>query len=320
MVLEGRSLPKSVRLRAARVSQKTLDRYHVQIRHFKLWCQEHNLNLTQKNMDDRLVRYMDWHYYHEDTEPNNCAYVIYGLQLLECKVPKNQFLPNAKETLNSWRRLKPGTMKLPVPEEIVYDVALHLGATNLDLCLLMLVQFDAYLRPSEALGLKVEHLVPPCGRRYSQWALVVHPSDMGEKSKTGTQDDSVVLGDLKDRKWMSRVAAHLSSHRRDFLFPGITLAFYERTVTQALDTLRYTGHILAPHILRHSGASNDAVHQRQTLPSIQKRGRWSSKKSVARYEKAALVQRQWKFVCPARLAAVQNSPKRLATFLARLDG
>lgn len=82
--LSGRDLPAAVRLRAARVSQKTLDRYLVQIEQFKQWCKERKLKLRPSTMDALLVRYMDWHYYHEDTEPNNCAYVVYGLQLLEC--------------------------------------------------------------------------------------------------------------------------------------------------------------------------------------------------------------------------------------------
>lgn len=318
--LTGRTLPAAVRLRAARVSQKTLDRYLVQIDMFKQWCRDRKLKLTKDNMDARLVKYMDWHYFHEDTEPNNCAYVVYGLQLLECSVPKHLFLPNSKEALASWRRLKPGSMRLPVPEEIVFDVAIHLASSNLLLGLLVLIQFDAYLRPSEALHLRVEHLIPPVGRRYSRWALVVHPADLGEKSKTGTSDDSVVLGDVADRSWMKHVALKLSKTNAGHLFPGIGLAEYERSMTRALDSLGYSSHILSPHIIRHSGASNDAVHHRRPLASIQKRGRWAAKKSVARYEKAALVQRQWKFAPSHRLQTIQDSPKRLARFLARLSG
>ena len=240
---------------------------------------------------------MDWQYYHEDTDPNNCAYLVYGLQLLECQVPK----------------------QLPFPEEIVYDVGLHLAASNLHWLLLLLVQFDAFLRPSEALGLKADHLVAPVGARYDKWALIVHISELGEKSKSGTSDDSVVLGDHKDHKWMKLVARKLVDQSEDgWLFPGITLASYEAALSRACDELGYSAQILAPHIVRHSGASNDAAHGRRTLASIQKRGRWASKKSVARYEKHGMLQRQWRFVDPARLAYVQKSPDRLASFLARL--
>eukprot|EP00438_Fugacium_kawagutii_P026513 Skav230495 [mRNA] locus=scaffold2389:150110:150676:- [translate_table: standard] len=188
------------------------------------------------------------------------------------------------------------------------------------MALLILVQFDAYLRPSEALHLQVDHLVPPVGRRYSRWALIVHPSDLGERSKTGTSDDSVVLGDVSDRSWMNKVASKLSEVQAGHLFAGISLSDYERALDKAMDSLGYTSRILTPHILRHSGASNDAVHHRRALPSIQKRGRWAAKKSVARYEKAALVQRQWKFAPAHHLQQIQDSPKRLARFLARLSG
>lgn len=58
-------------------------------------------------------------------------------------------------------------MRLPVPEKIVFDVALHVASSNLRMGLLVLLQFDAYLRPSEALHLQADHLVPPVGRRYN---------------------------------------------------------------------------------------------------------------------------------------------------------
>lgn len=110
---------------------------------------------------------MTWIAEHDDpSEPTIGSYLVYGLQLLQCKVPKPDFLPCAKEALKSWEQLRPGNMQLPVPEEIIYDIGLHIGQERLDVLLLMLVQFDACLRPSEALMLRKEHLVRPMGARY----------------------------------------------------------------------------------------------------------------------------------------------------------
>ena len=74
---------------------------------------------------------------------------------------------------------------------------------HLRLGLAVLVQLDGYLRPSEVLSLTREHLVPPSGPRYPLWGIVVCLSELGERTKTGTTDDSIFIGDLSARSWMS---------------------------------------------------------------------------------------------------------------------
>lgn len=53
-----------------------------------------------------------------DVEPHHAAYLIYGLQLLKNDGVKQNFLPQAKEALAGWRKEKPGSARLPVPEEL----------------------------------------------------------------------------------------------------------------------------------------------------------------------------------------------------------
>ena len=307
-----------MRLKAAKVSQKTLDAYHLRIGAFNKWAAEHKLKVTKLNLDSRVVRYMTWLYDHDDCEPWTAAYLIYGLQLLKCTVPKADFLPNAKEALTGWKKLRPGLMRLPVPEEFVFDVAIELGATDSKLAALVLLQFDCYLRPSEALGLTKDHLVRPAGPRYPRWGLIVCLSELQERTKTGTTDDSLMVGDVADRSWMSAVMSFLFEQPEHQLFGHVNLSQYEKALRAASKKLGYTGDVLQPHILRHSGASNDRSHERRSLPHIQKRGRWAAKKSVLRYEKAALMQRQWKFAPKERLQQIQSAPKRLRSQLHHL--
>eukprot|EP00971_Amphidinium_carterae_P138188 2738140-Amphidinium_carterae.1 len=40
-----------------------------------------------------------------------------------------------------------------------------------------------------------------------------------------------------------------------------------------------------PYVLRHSGASHDAVHKLRDLVAVQRRGRWLSMASLRRYAK-----------------------------------
>ena len=67
---------------------------------------------------------MTWMFDHEDVEPWAATYLVYGLQLLRCDVAKQDFLPNSKEALAGWKKLRPGSTRLPVPEEFIYDIAL----------------------------------------------------------------------------------------------------------------------------------------------------------------------------------------------------
>ncbi|CAK9066651.1 Uncharacterized protein SCF082_LOCUS33888 [Durusdinium trenchii] len=99
-----------------------------------------------------------------DSEVSAGTYLVYGLQLLRCTGNKSDFLTESKEALKGWRKRRPGNMRLPVPEEFVYDLAtLALDQNRVDLAMLLTVQMDAYLRPSEALDLTKAHLARPNG-------------------------------------------------------------------------------------------------------------------------------------------------------------
>ena len=138
---------------------------------------------------------------------------------------------------------------------------------------------------------------------------------MKERTKTGTADDSVVVGDLKDRSYMGEVMSFLYSQPGDALFPAISLAQYEKFLSSACVEMGYSAVIVQPHILRHSSASNDFFFKRRDLREVQKRGRWQARKSVSRYEKSGLMQRQWKHAPQHRMKEIQNSKKRLVLFL-----
>ncbi|CAE7263778.1 unnamed protein product [Symbiodinium sp. CCMP2592] len=181
--LSGKELPVGLRLRAAKVSQKTLDSYLMQSASFEKWARERKAKVNKNNLDKHVVKYLTWLFEHEDSEPWTAAYLVYGLQLLRCDIPKHLFLPNAKEALAGWRKQRPGSMRLPVPEEFVYDVVLFLAQQHLQLALLVLLQLDGYLRPSEALGLTQDPLVPPAGARYPRWGIVVALEKLGERTK-----------------------------------------------------------------------------------------------------------------------------------------
>lgn len=63
-------------------------------------------------------------------------------------------------------------------------------------------QLDLYMRPTLATSVCRRNLLPPApsaGRSHayaSKWGVVVAPSESGETTKTGQQDNSLVLADV----------------------------------------------------------------------------------------------------------------------------
>ena len=312
----GDSLPALVRLRAQKVSQKTLDSYFRHIGDFEKWAKLRRLRVSSNSLDKHVTRYITELSEDEDFSPNTGAYLIYGLQLLRCTIPKKDYLPNAKEALAGWRKQAPGRMRLPVPEEFVFDmVTLALEVDALDVAMAILIQYDTYLRPSECLGLTLKHLGAPHGPRYKHWAIVVAPSALGEVTKTGDSDDSVLLAELGDRDWLREAMTLWVSRCSGPLFPKLSLSRFEAWCRSACRKLQYKSVCIMPHILRHSGASNDVFHKRRDLLHVQKRGRWQAKKSVTRYEKHPLLQKRWDEADPARLASIRSRSQQLPKLL-----
>ena len=94
-----------------------------------------------------------------DQELTVTSYLIYGLQLLQYNVPKEQFLVVSKQSLSGWRRQEPGGMRVPVPEEFVFDCGLlALEEERGDIAMALALQYNGYLRPSEVLGLAARHI------------------------------------------------------------------------------------------------------------------------------------------------------------------
>ena len=247
-----------------------------------------------KRLDGEVTAYLTHLQEVADEEPNNASYLVFGLQLLYCRVNKTDFLVSSKEALAGWKKRRPGGTKFPVPEEFVADVALQLADMGeVSLAFGVLLQTHCYLRPSELLSLTAEHVCFPSVGRYKKWALIVAPSSLGEKTKTGRSDDSVLNGDLPSNHWMAGLMALYMKGVQSQLFPGLTLRRYETLVAQAAAALRYKPGTMFPHVFRHAGPSNDLFHKRRDLAAATKRGRWESKTSVRRYEKHGLLVKQW---------------------------
>lgn len=143
--------------------------------------------------------------------------------------------------------------------------------------------------------------------------------DILETTKTGKSDDSVLLGDQPHNAWLGECLKLYMKTVDSTLFPNLNLHGFEDWCKRACMTLQYQSVCIMPHVIRHSGASNDAFHGRRPLQEIQKRGRWAAKASVTRYEKHALLLASWRQCAKSRKQLVQRRsqsfPSEMVKFL-----
>jgi hypothetical protein len=203
-------------------------------------------------------------------------------------------LPRSRSAIGGWTRLAPLKSRLPLPWlVVVLMIAEMVKAGQREAALMTAVAFCFYLRPSEAVGLTEQCLVPPVGSGRSRarcWCLVLHPEEDGVASKTGQYDESL-LADSTAFPFMPEVLRFLQSRKsgRCLLF-GLTYAQWRAAFVASFLPLaleEFGSPVL--HQLRHGGASHEMMTGARDILGVQKRGRWGSVRSLRRYEKGGRV-------------------------------
>lgn len=307
------------------VSRATLVRYLEQTEVFRTWAKAKGLRINSHDLLDSAMSQYLLELYEDGLHVWEGTYVVYGFQFLYNRGVDKQYLPLAKKGLKAWRKRQPSSMRLPVPEEVVWAV----GNVLIDLEFLscaaaLCLQFVTYMRPSEVITLRHSQLCPPVSeamRSYNTWGIVLAPQGLKQTTKTGEVDDSILV-DCKNFPWLHDVLEHIHKPGSTAkLFPDLSLSAYERCFKKAVEKLQLPVHF-TPHVVRHSGASNDFMHRRKSLKAIQKQGRWASFKSCRRYEKSALVLQSWtKFSAAQRkqiIALAKKFPSKVCNETARL--
>ena len=151
-----------------------------------------------------------------------------------------------------------------------------------------LLATDAYLRPGEIGSLKGNSLVPPrreAGAPFDQWALHLFPREGGLASKTQQHDDTIIL-DSSSRPWLGPLVNLIArTPKRDEKLFSFTIDAWRKELRAAAQTLQVVYLDITPHVMRHSGPSNDRAFHCRTIEEVQKRGRWLTSTSLRRYEK-----------------------------------
>ncbi len=106
--------------------------------------------------------------------------------------------PRAARSLRGWHRQCPAQTRQPLPFLALCAIISFIITTlnRLDIGLCLLIGFSCYLRPREMSSLLVAQLVPPLaagGLHFAKWGLILHPSELLIRSKTGHWDESILL-------------------------------------------------------------------------------------------------------------------------------
>eukprot|EP00438_Fugacium_kawagutii_P021634 Skav219592 [mRNA] locus=scaffold1719:17497:18357:+ [translate_table: standard] len=220
---------------------------------------------------------------------NEASYTLFGYILLrsDSDTPERMLYPRARQALKGWNTRFPQSSRTGADPLVWYVLANKIAESNPPCAAALLLQLDTYARPSEIVNLKFGDVVRPSSKHCKFWGIIFGNSSFQETTKTGTQDDTVLLTS-SDRPFAKDVLSWVvrkrgAPHQR--LFPGFTLSEYERALRKAKSEVGLGLFELTPHTVRHAGPSADFLSQNRSAAEIQARGRWKTAKSIQRYQK-----------------------------------
>lgn len=311
-------------LRLLSVGQPTLKAYQASVAAFEQWCRKAGHGQpTVVNADRLLTLYFSARFLKGDN-PVVGRYARAGWALLRTRSDgeRGGQLPESRRALSGWEKRAPCR-----PRDCVPEVALGLLTQWMlengheEAALVVPVQWDAYLRPSEALGLLKSNVLAPqpaAGLLYAaEWSIVLGDHDTGPTTKTGIANATVRVG-CCGRKWVKDHLQRLynrapSKHSRLF---RIDLRRYEAAFRAAAKATGLVKLKTCPHAVRHTGPSEDRLANRLSLQEVQQRGLWKSHSSVMRYERHARVLKQIALMTDRQQAAGRRALRKLPQLLA----
>ena len=249
------------------VAKKTVKGYRQEVDEWSSWSKEHDQPVTQPAaLDASLLLYMNFLFslgYHVCKGEKLMAGVWHFFP--EAGKYGEIKLPRSLRALKGWRKATPRRSRLPYPWQAWCAIAVEAlrdGLVRLAFGLLLAV--EAYLRPSELLGVKCGDFIAPAPGGVDAWVLLLHPSARDERSKVGSQDDTVPL-DSKRFKELTLVLEAPARRPADELLIGMDYSQFLELFS------RYCGWPLVPaqpYSARHSGASNDRAASELALAML----------------------------------------------------
>ena len=226
-------------------------------------------------------------------------------------------LPRSHRALKGWRKRTPPRSRAPhclaYWAMIIWDFCRRgYWLMAIYLCWML----ACYTRPKELLSVQVQDLQRPVPGVSNHWHINLFPESRTNRSKVLASDDSLELS-CAWMPFLAQTAEVLAQGPKTSLLFNFTYADF---LVQWKATGKRLGLTAVPYQARHSGPSIDAARGLRTRIEIKTRGRWSSDKSVLRYEKKARLMQSFNTLSdPLQLHAVACEGKLAALMAGSLS-
>ena len=159
------------------ISHEVAVDYKTRAQNFRRFAKSRKLSLHgKKKLDDSFCIFLN-ELFEQGSDVGDATKYLAALVDSEPDFSGKENLPRSRRCLQGWHRLDPGATRPPMPWELIAAIVMKLVQRDLiDHALLVLLMFDAYLRPGEALELRREDLVWPTAQ-HPYFCLNLHPSD-----------------------------------------------------------------------------------------------------------------------------------------------
>ena len=271
---------RAERLLVHSVADSTASRIYLpNVRKFLEWVAKEDVVVDSlQDKDNAMSAYLCMKCYEQDVGPAAGDAALNGLVYLFPEYRGG--LPRAWRCLLAWHRIHIHGEGSPLPLELLACVAEAMrSAQQLDAADGLELAVDCYLRFMEIKNLRSEDIIVLREGGLMEVTLRLGVAERGESTKTGMRQGVRVDSPHMANMLARRKAACAHSER---IFK-ISRASYSKAWSDA-GTLLGTP-LGPPHSVRHSGPAHDAATGYRTLWQIQRRGRWSSERSVLRYAK-----------------------------------
>jgi integrase len=296
------------------VATKTMKSYQKEVESWSQWSKESGQEVKESSQfDQSILLYLNWLFamgWHVSRGEKLMAGIWHFFP--EAGKYGTVQIPRSLRALKGWRQATPRRSRLPYPWQVWCAIALEAlrdGFVRLAFGILLAV--EAYLRPSELLGVRCGDFIGPAHGGVETWVLLLHPSARGERSKVGSQDDTVPL-DSKRFKLLTPLMESLA--KRPPQEPLVRMDY-----SQFLELFnKYCRRLQVPaqpYSARHSGASIDRATNERPLDVVRKRGRWKQMASVVRYDKTGRVNDAWRALTAATRSLCLEAERRLIACL-----
>ena len=271
-------------LRFVGLKPRSLHSYQRALLHFFEWMDEEEIRMPSRypDLDETLAAYLE-HLWLDDF---NITYAGHTLSALRRFYPQLRYrLPVARQFFSNWKSIHVPRQAVPMPASIALALAgVALAVKELNLALVLLLGFTAFLRTGEMVNLRFTQIQV---HEFNGQIILALPATKTSKNKM----ESVAVND----QLLASLTAHAAATAGGDSLLNLTANQFRRQLSLLLEVLQLEQEKFTGYSIRRGGASH-AFATGQHFDQLLVTGRWQSVKTARQYldsGRASLVQLQF---------------------------